>query len=127
MLSVINLRALAVAFFGFYVLPLMLFYGVRWVLGLFLGEDAIPVAFDVGVGLLWVWVFAPLGAGYIAARLSRSVPLWHGALVATLGVLFHALFFSSDLVWVWVGIVVWAVSAGLFGAWVWRYRATKAV
>jgi hypothetical protein len=122
----ITFRALAVAFFGFYILPLMVFYFLRWVLGLFIGEDAVPVALDIGVGLLWVWVFAPLGAGYMAARLSRSLPLWHGALVAILGVLFHAMFFNSDLPWVWIGLIAWALSAGLFGAWVWRYRTTKA-
>jgi len=123
----IKVRALAVAFFGFYILPLMVFYCLRWVLGLFLGEDAIPIAFDIGVGLIWVWIFAPLGAGYLAARLSRLLPLWHGALVAALGVVFHAMFFNSDLLFVWVGLIVWALSAGLFGAWIWRYSTTKAV
>jgi uncharacterized membrane protein len=48
-------------------------------------------------------------------------------LVAILGVLFHALFFNSDLLWVWIGLIAWALSAGLFGAWMWRYRTTKAI
>ena len=122
----INPRALAAAFFGFYVLPLMVFYFLRWVLGLILGDDqAIPIALDVGVALFWVWVFAPIGAGYVAAKLSRSLPLWHGVLVAAVGVLFQALFFQSHLIWVWLGLIMLALSSGLFGAWLWRYRTTR--
>ena len=123
----INLRALAVAFFGLYILPLMVFYFLRWILQVFLGEDGIPIALDIGAGLFWVWIFAPLAAGYVAARLARSLPLCHGAIVAALGVVFHAMFFKSDLIWVWIGLVAWAMSAGVFGAWLWRYRATRVV
>lgn len=121
-----NLRALAVAFFGFYVVPLLVFYFARWVLGRVLGDDeAIPIVLDIAVALVWVWLLAPIGAGYMAAKLSQSLPLWHGALAAGMGMLFQALFFQSHLAWIWLALIALALSSGLFGAWLWRYRRTK--
>jgi hypothetical protein len=120
----IHFRALAVSLFAFFILPYLLFMFARAFFEMVLGGNAEPALLQAAVLLIWAWFLGPLGAGYLVAKLARAQPLWHGLLVGSLAAGFQALFFSSELWWVWGALVVVAVSSALFGAWLWRYRQT---
>jgi hypothetical protein len=120
----IHIRAIAVSLFAFFVLPYLIYAGAWGVLEALVGETAQPMLFEAGVLLMWAWFLAPLGAGYLVAKLARGMPLWHGLLVGVLAAFLQGIFFRSDIWWVWVGLVAIAISCALFGAWLWRYRHT---
>jgi hypothetical protein len=120
----IQFRALAVSLFGFFVLPYLIYSVTRGLLEAFMGESARPLLIEASILLMWAWFLAPLGAGYLVAKLARGLPLLHGLLVGVLAAAFQAIFLQSDFWWVWAGLVLIAVSIALFGAWLWRYRNT---
>ena len=125
----VKFRAVLIALFACYIAPILPlivltsapnFFGVVEPVG-----QRIPLWQSAGsILLLWFWALAPLGSGYLAAKLAQQQPLLHGLLTGLFGgalvVLWvqGAWFFEAAL-----GLLV--VSCGLFGGWLWRRRNTK--
>jgi hypothetical protein len=77
-------------------------------------------AIPVPVWLLWFWILAPVGAGYVAAKLARGLPLYHGAATSAIGILVFGLISSSRSLAEWVVWNIATLACGVFGAWLWR-------
>ena len=67
----------------------------------------------------WMMVFGTattVGGGYLAARLARNIPYYHGLAMGILGVLFILVTWDSDLGWMnFLGLLV-TIPASLYGA-----------
>ena len=125
----VQFRALLIALFAFYVAPVVPLVVL----------SSIPFAFDgtppvagqrmygwrAAVGglsvVLWFWALAPVGSGYVAAKLAKQQPLLHGLLAGTAGAVLAVVFVRGELIFELVLALIIA-SSGLFGGWLWRYR-----
>jgi hypothetical protein len=124
----IQVRALLIALFAFYVapvIPLVVLASIPFAL------DGPPVAgqrmygWRAAVGglsvVLWFWALAPVGSGYLAAKLAKQQPLLHGLLAGVVGAVLAVVFARGEAVFEFMLALIIA-SSGLFGGWLWRYR-----
>jgi hypothetical protein len=126
----IHSGAIAVAFFGCYILPTV----VAWLIfetarALFPSLIQIWAVF-MGFLMLWALFLAPVCAGYLVARLSKVAPLFHGLLVSGVGSILYVMYLSfagNKASFLPLLVVPVVLSAGLFGAWLWRYRSKGAI
>jgi hypothetical protein len=127
-LAAIQVGAIGVAFFGCYILPTV----VGWLVLVTVWNLAPSLleASAVAVGLLFFWTLflAPVVAGYLVARFTKSLPLVHGLVVSVLGsalyVIYLTLLVDSGPKALWV--VPPVLLAGFCGAWFYRYRSRGA-
>ena len=133
-------KALSISFFLFYVAPVLLVHLALWISVALRGAEssssssaalAVFVAF-----VLWLWLVAPFGAGYVAGRIAPALPLFHALLVSTAGFLLQGVFvhFSSSTSLsprtVLLVYLLWgagSISASLFGAQLWRWQKARGV
>ena len=80
----------------------------------------------VPVWLLWFWILAPVGAGYVAAKLAGRLPLFHGAAASASGILVFGLISSSRSLAEWMVWNIATLACGVFGGWLWRRYDGKA-
>ena len=121
--------AIAVAFFTCYILPTVVGWLVFESARAFFPSLIQGVLVFYGLLMLWALFLAPVCAGYLAARLSKVSPLYHGLLVSAVGSVLYLMYFSfasspGNKASFWPLLVVPVVLlAGLFGAWLYRYRS----
>ncbi len=125
MLNGLRWRALGIAFFAFYlapILPLVVitsipnFYGFDPTRGHRLWQTPFVIA------LAWFYAVAPVGGGYFAAKLARQQPLFHGLVIGLVGATLAVLSFHGPSQMFEAAIAFLIASCGLFGGWLWRYR-----
>ena len=123
----INFRAVLIALFAFYIAPILPltrranvapnFFGTPEPIG-----ERIPLWHSAGsLLLLWFWALAPVGSGYLSAKLALTLPLLHGLITGVIGAVLVLLWVRGN----WVFELMFAllvVSCGLFGGWLWRRR-----
>jgi hypothetical protein len=124
-----KLRAVLIALFAFYLAPILPLV-VLTSIPTFFGEpdpvgQRIPLWHSAGsLLLLWFWALAPVGSGYLSAKLAQQQPLLHGLAAGIVGAVLVLLWVRGQ----WLFEIVFAalvVACGLFGAWLWRYRSIK--
>jgi len=90
----------------------------------FVGGYAVPVllacVMSSATWQLWFWILAPVGAGYLAAKLAAKVPLMHGMAVSVLGLIVFGVLSSPRPLFAWVVWIAINLACSIFGAWVWR-------
>jgi hypothetical protein len=121
----IRIGALVIALFAFYVAPLLPLI-VMTSAPNFLFTDAksqpsalYAVAFTAG----WFLAIAPVGSGYLAAKLAGRLPLYHGLIAGLAGAALVAFSVQGGVLVTKVILPLIVVSSGLFGGWLWRYRS----
>lgn len=123
MFSELKLSAIAVAFFFAFVIPFGAFYVAPLVFALITGK----MSGDVPVALTLVWFLgsflAPVLAGYLVARLAKTQPLLHGAIVGLLGFV-CAIWYVHSLRATMITFAVF-VPGGILGAWLWQRQQIK--
>jgi hypothetical protein len=123
----INWKALFVAFFAFYGLPALLSMVLAsWILSIY-GQGPFEEGFplSLAVGLLWWWVMAPVGSGYLAARLSGRLPLLHALITVIVGYLFQISKITDAVWWLLPAWAVISLAGGFFGAFVWQLHQPR--
>lgn len=129
MIRSIRSGAIAIAFFGCYILPTV----VAWLI-FETGRAFFPsliqgIAVFYGLLFLWMLFLAPVCAGYLAARMSKVAPLLHGLLVSAVGSILYVMYLSfagspgNKATLMPLLVVPVVLLAGLFGAWFYRYRS----
>ena len=126
----IQIRAVGIALFAFYVapiLPLIVLSSMRDFVG---GEitpgERTPLWQEPFVFVLaWFYAFAPVGCGYFAAKLAGRQPLLHGLAVGLVGGLLVTFFVHSAIFAFEVVAALFVASCGLFGGWLGRHRGTE--
>jgi hypothetical protein len=125
----IQIRAVLIALFAFYAAPILPLIALTSAPNFF-GEppavgQRVPLWSSTGSFLLlWFWALAPVGSGYLAAKLAKQQPLLHGLLTGAVGGALVVLWVRG--LWVFelvLGLLV--VACGLFGGWLWRHRTQK--
>jgi hypothetical protein len=121
--------AILIALFAFYIAPIIPltlitsipnFFGAAPSVG-----QRIPWWQSAGSLLvLWIWALAPVGSGYLAARLAEQQPLLHGLVAGVVGALVAVLWVQGAWAFELV-IAVLVATCGLFGGWLWRRRGLK--
>jgi len=125
----IRFRALLIALFVFYVVPVVPLVVLSSMPFAFDGTPHISGqrvygwrAFVGGMSfVLWFWTVAPVGSGYLAAKLAKQQPLLHGLLAGIAGAVLAVVFVRGEVIFELVLALIIA-SSGLFGGWLWRYR-----
>lgn len=126
----IQIRAVLIALFAFYVAPILPLIVLTSASDFFGAEppvvgQRVPLWSSASsLLLLWFWALAPVGSGYLAAKLAKQQPLLHGLLTGIVGGVLVVLWVRG----LWVFELVLAlliVTCGLFGGWLWRYRNQK--
>lgn len=125
----IKLRAVLIALFAFYIAPLLPltvlssipnFFGAAEPVG-----QRIPLwQSTASLVLLWFWALAPVGSGYLAAKLAQQQPLLHGLITGATGGVLVVFWVRGS----WVFELLFAllvISCGVFGGWLWRRRSLK--
>jgi hypothetical protein len=122
----INWKALFIVFFAFYPLPALSAIALA---NLLLPASPGPIesgsAFAFFAGLFSWWLIAPVGAGYLAARLAGRLPLLHALITVLFGYLFQA---ATTTIAFWWVLPVWAlisIAGGFFGAFVWQLQRPR--
>ncbi len=123
----INWKALFMAFFAFYALPALSAIALGNLFFSTSGPSAIESggAFVFFAGLLWWWLIAPVGGGYLAARLARDLPLLHALITVMFGYLFQAATITNALWWVLPAWALISIAGGFFGAFVWQLQRPR--
>jgi hypothetical protein len=123
----INWKALFIAFFAFYALPSLCSIAIAsWML-----STVGPGPFENGpfstlaVGLFWWWLVAPVGAGYLAARLAGRLPLMHALIVVLVGYLFQVARIADAAWWLLPAWALVSLAGGFFGAFVWQLHRPR--
>ena len=89
----IRLRALVIAIFAFYVVPIVPLIVLSSLPIVADGAPPVPgqrvYGWSAASGglliILWYWALAPVGSGYLAAKLAKQQPLLHGLLAGIAG------------------------------------------
>ena len=121
----VNIRAVLIALFAFYVaplLPLTVVTSAPFILGADPHQHFSAWHGPVLLVLAWFYSIAPVGAAYLAAHLAKQVPLLHGAIVGIIGAVFAVLWMQSDLVLFELALALLVLSCGIFGGWLWKFR-----
>jgi hypothetical protein len=122
----IKVRAVLIALFAFYIAPILPltvltsapnFFGAPEPVG-----ERISLWQSAGsLLLLWFWALAPVGSGYLSAKLAGQQPLLHGLVTGVIGAVLVVLWVRGN--WVFeLAFAALVVSCGLFGGWLWRRR-----
>ena len=123
----INWRALFIAFFAFYALPSISAIALAsWLMSLSetgVAEGTLPLT--LVFGLFWWWLVAPIGSGYLAARLTKELPLLHALITVTFGYLFQIAKITDAVWWVLPAWALISLAGGYFGASVWRIQQSR--
>lgn len=131
-MSAIKFRAVLLALFAFYVAPVLPLVVLMSIPDLFgppvpTGERISLFSFGslasvfYSLVILWSWAVAPVGPGYLAAKLAERQPLFHGLLTGAVGAVLVTLWMRGG--WIFeLGFALYVVCCGLFGAWMWRHR-----
>jgi hypothetical protein len=119
----IRIGALLIALFAFYVVPLLPLIVLTSMPNFFPSADTsrqliLPFALTAA----WFLAIAPVGSGYLAAKLAGQLPLFHGLIAGLVGAALVALTWRSDFVSLAILFPVIVLASGLFGGWLWRYR-----
>ena len=125
----INSGAVAIAFFGCYILPMVVIWLIFETARALIPSVIEAVALYVGLLGLWALILGPVCAGYMVARLSKSLPLLHGLIVSGVGSVLYVMlltFAYGSGFWSLLVVPV-LLLAGLFGAWFRRYRSRGTV
>ena len=126
-LAGISIGAVGLAFFACYILPTVVAWLILvtvWTVTPSLVEKS---AIAVGLLVLWVIFLAPVVAGYLVARLAKTLPLAHGLAVSLVGGALYVIYLSQTgnvlvrTLWVFPPVLL----AGLCGAWFYRYQSQR--
>ena len=127
MIGGIKVRAVAISLFAFYIAPILPLVVVSSISNFFgaapnVGERMPLWHSGASLLLLWFWAVAPVGSGYLAAKLAQQQPLLHGLIAGGIGAVLVVL--SVHGAWLFEFVVALiVVSCGLFGGWIWRRRS----
>lgn len=123
----IDWKTLFIAFFAFYILPAICAIAVAgWLIAFSeSGGNQSILHTTLIFSLLWWWLVAPIGSGYLAARLAKQLPLLHAMLTVTFGYLFQIAKVTQAVWWLLPSWAVISLAGGLFGAYVWRIQKTR--
>lgn len=129
MLKEIRLKAILVALMAWYVAPALPLVVITSIPNFYLGDPAtragIPIWQSTTTLLLfWFWALAPVGSGYLAAKLAKQQPLLHGLVVGLVGGFNAALWVKAPLLFE-LGLFAVISCSGLFGGWLWRCRTLR--
>jgi hypothetical protein len=121
----IRVGAIGLAFFGCYILPTVIGWLILVTVHAIAPSLTETSAVAVGLLLLWVIFLAPVCAGYLAARLSRTLPLLHGLAVSLVGCVLYLIYIglTGNAGLLALLVVPPVLLAGLCGAWFYRYRS----
>lgn len=125
-LSEFRYRALIGVSILVFVLPVFLYMALGGFISWISNEENIPTVSGALILYAWYWIFGPFVAGYLVAKAALIQPLLHGLLVGVVGVLFESIFLRP-IWWLWLGMVVMVITLSIFGAWIWRYRASRTI
>jgi hypothetical protein len=118
-----RISAIAIGFFLGFVAPYAVFVLVAY---------AIPLSSTDTSGVLPAWLNllglaiafgAPVGAGYLAARVAQVQPLLHGCVVGLLGSIMFGFIGSPMSAALFAAFVF--VPGGIAGGWLWKARGGK--
>lgn len=109
----------------------------RVVFGMFAGSLLVPdmsdeemagvvkTVFDTTHYLPWMFMFGmttTVAGAYLAARLARRIPYYHGLAMGVIGVVFGLFFWSEDPIWLdYLGVIL-TIPLSLFGSHLARNR-----
>jgi hypothetical protein len=123
-LSGIRIGAIVIALFAFYVAPLLPLFVLTSAPN-FIAEDPksqTSALYSVSLITGWFLAIAPVGSGYLAAKLAGRMPLYHGHITGLAGAALVAIAVQGGIVFTKVLLPLVVLTSGLFGAWLWRYR-----
>lgn len=126
MLKNIKLGALLIAFLAWYVAPALPLVVISSIPNFFLGDPAtregVPIWQSGALLLLaWIMALAPVGSGYLAAKLAQQQPLLHGLVIGMISGLIAVLWIGAP--WLFeLALAALVTCCGFFGGWLWRYR-----
>ena len=127
MIGGIKFRALLISLFAFYIAPVLPLVVVSSIPNFFgavpsVGERMPLWQSGASLLLLWFWAIAPVGSGYLAAKLAQQQPLLHGLLAGGVGAVLVVLGVRGA--WLFELVLALIVATcGLFGGWLWRRRS----
>jgi hypothetical protein len=118
----LSISAVAIGFFAGFAVPYALVFAVGPVMSVVSGQERV----DLGAWftLLWLGVafFAPIAAGYVAARLAKVQPLLHGGVVGLLGIVAGIALSHSVESAVYAALIFG--TGGVAGGWLWRMKSS---
>jgi len=123
----IKIRAVLIALFAFYIAPIVPLTVITSAQNFFGAADPIGQRIPIwqsaaSLMLLWFWAVAPVGSGYLAAKIAGQQPLFHGLIAGIIGGLFAVLWGNG--MWAFeLALALLVISCGLFGGWLWRCRS----
>jgi hypothetical protein len=125
----IKFRALAISLFAFYVAPILPLVVVSSIPNFFgaapnVGERMPFWHSGASLLLLWFWAVAPVGSGYLAAKLSQQQPLLHGLIAGGIGAVLVVLWVHGAWLFEFVVALI-VIGSGLFGGWLCRRRSLR--
>jgi len=125
----INSVAIAVAFFGCYILPLVIIWLIFETARAIVPSVTEGVALYIGLLGIWALFLGPVCAGYLVAKVAKALPLLHGLIVSVIGsALYVMVLVLGANIGGWSLLVVPVLLlAGLFGAWFYRYMSRGTV
>jgi hypothetical protein len=115
------------AFFAFYALPSISAMALSsWIMSISetgVVEGGLPLT--LVFGLFWWWLVAPVGSGYLAARLSKQLPLLHAFITVAFGYLFQIAKITQAVWWLLPAWALTGLAGGYFGASIWRIQQSR--
>jgi len=125
----IKIRAVLIALFAFYIAPILPLTVITSAQNFFGAAESVGQRTPIWQSaasflLLWFWAIAPVGSGYLAARIARQQPLLHGLVAGVVGGVLVVLWVHGMWEFEFAAAVL-IVSCGLFGGWLWRRRTLK--
>ena len=113
-MSQISIKAIAIGMFFGYILPT----GIIWLISqLSIMLNNLVISSTVGLAsLLWLFVFAPLVTGYLAAKYASVQPLFHSLIAIILPMLWVLVRGESDHLWVLPIFVISSTILAMLGA-----------
>lgn len=126
MLKDIKVGALLIAFLAWYIAPALPLLVISSIPNVFLGDpatrDGAPIWQNGALLLLaWVLALAPVGSGYLAAKLAQQQPLLHGLVIGMISGLIAVLWIGAP--WLFeLALAALVTCCGFFGGWLWRHR-----
>jgi len=132
MIKTVQFRPIVIALFAFYVVPILPLIVLSSMPFAIDGPPPVPgqrlYGWRAAIGgmliVLWFWALAPVGSGYFAAKLAKQQPLLHGLLTGVVGAEFAVIWVDGQFVFE-LALALIIASSGLFGGWLWRYRAQR--
>ena len=104
-----SLRSLLIGVSAGYLVPWLVLYWMINVLSHF--DLSLLVNGTALVVLVWFYVFSPIITGYVAARFSDRIPLYHGVGATFIAILF--LVANGNIVFSWLLVPYMTITLGL--------------